>query len=244
MEFCFIGKQSNFRLLECQIKEILGIDQVRFEVFNDSFFESIQGYNLLMLSSDFYRRFNHAEYILICQLDAFVIQRNLSQFIKKGYIYFGAPFLGIHNNTEGLTVGNGGFSLRKISFFEDFSNVNSFLPSSFYFPPKSNSRWWRLFIKPWYVFGIKIVAFLLRKDAALEIGRVCQINEDIIWSRILKKYNCKVPDMKVALQFSFDKLPETCFTLNKENLPFACHGFVKNNPRFWQKYIPEAFEGE
>ena len=55
------------------------------------------------------------EYILIYQTDCWVYEDRLDEFMDKGYDYYGAPW-----KLEGLTwsknsVGNGGFSLRKVS---------------------------------------------------------------------------------------------------------------------------------
>lgn len=241
VEFCFIGKHSIFKAIEHELKTLLETEKIRFEFFEESFFESIKTYNILLLSAEFYRRFKAFKYALICQLDAFIIHKNLNLFLDKNYVYIGAPFMGIHKNTENLIVGNGGFSLREVSFFEKFSNRNNFLPTTMYFTIKSKSRWWRIVIQPLMVLLIKFYAFIIRRDGILEIGKITQTNEDIIWSKVMKKYDCNVPSFEEALKFSFDKLPETCFMLNKENLPFGCHGFNRNNPDFWRKHIPEAF---
>lgn len=92
------------------------------EHFADTYFTSISAYNRLMLSPDFYRRFQQYEYILIYQLDAFVFEDKLSYFCDLGYDYIGAPWLhGLFNYVDKehcvWHVGNGGLSLRKVSSF-------------------------------------------------------------------------------------------------------------------------------
>jgi len=241
VEYCFIGKSSHFLAIEDELKNLLPSDKVRFEYFDDAFFESTKTYNILLLSYDFYKRFQAFKYLLICQLDSFVIHKNINSFLDRNYIYCGAPFMGIHNDTKKLTIGNGGFSLRKVSFFENFSNRNTFLKSTFYWPLKIRSRWWRIVIQPIIVLLIRFYAFLIRKDPILEVGKIAQTNEDIIWSQVMKKYNCIIPSFEEALQFSFDKLPETCFIMNEEKLPFGCHGFNKKYANFWRKHLPDAF---
>ncbi len=112
------------------------------ERFSASFFEGIQGYNRLMMSADFYARFCEYEYLLIYQLDAFLFRNDLDAWCKKGYDYIGAPWL-VKRKYQGLgrillwlrslprriqgkpflpidfagKVGNGGFSLRKVTSF-------------------------------------------------------------------------------------------------------------------------------
>ena len=57
------------------------------ENFADDYFRSIAGYNRLMLSEEFYRRFEDNEYILICQLDAYIFRDELTEWCEKGYDY-------------------------------------------------------------------------------------------------------------------------------------------------------------
>ena len=89
------------------------------ERFADSFFKGIAGYNRLMLSTDFYKRFESYKYILVYQLDAFVFSDCLKDFCNLGYDYIGAPWLtGMRKREADIyvyaNVGNGGFSLRNI----------------------------------------------------------------------------------------------------------------------------------
>ena len=85
--------------------------------FEDRYFVSTESYSQLLLSDDFYARFASYEYMLIYQLDAFVFRDELLEFCKLGYDYIGAPaptsILGWGKIKA--NVGNGGFSLRKIS---------------------------------------------------------------------------------------------------------------------------------
>lgn len=95
---------------------------LRYEYFHDSCFESVYAYNRLMLSISFYKRFEMYEYILICQLDVFVFENQLDYFCKLNYDYIGAPWIeGVFwfKDSEHFMwhVGNGGFSLRRVSAF-------------------------------------------------------------------------------------------------------------------------------
>ncbi|RDI05777.1 DUF5672 family protein [Flavobacterium sp. AG291] len=110
--------------------------------FEDSYFKGIAGYNKLMLSEVFYNSFNEYEYLLICQTDVFVFDDQLEYWCSKGYDYIGAPWiaskqtaitkllLNINNSfkkkkkrTEHFfKVGNGGFSLRKVSTMQRIVN--------------------------------------------------------------------------------------------------------------------------
>lgn len=105
--------------MKIENRELAGLPVERFP---QSFFDGISGYNQLMLSKEFYQRFERYEYILVYQLDAFVFSDRLQHFCELGYDYIGAPWLQGYRYITGLErrylhVGNGGFSLRKISAF-------------------------------------------------------------------------------------------------------------------------------
>ena len=92
-------------------------------------FVSVQSYNDLVISSTFYLPFaNQYEYLLIYQLDAFLLSNQILAFCDQGYDYYGAPWkIGfpeyrfllnhwpIRINQKRFHVGNGGLSLRRIS---------------------------------------------------------------------------------------------------------------------------------
>jgi hypothetical protein len=104
--------------------------------FAPSYFIGLKGYNRLLLSMDFYKEFIPFRYILICQLDTFVFSDQLNYWCEKNYDYIGAPWLHdskriflniaakisvfdalrlLIRNKYRNAVGNGGFSLRKVS---------------------------------------------------------------------------------------------------------------------------------
>ena len=108
-----------------------------FERFDDRFFKGIRAYNRLLLSTAFYKRFDKWEYMLIAQPDATLWQDTdrIEEFIAKGYDYYGAPWIPerriwewlfpkkdgfpgfyircLKKKGSGITMGNGGFSLRR-----------------------------------------------------------------------------------------------------------------------------------
>ncbi len=103
------------------------------ETFDERYFGSLYSYNALMLSPKFYERFSNYEYILIYQLDAFVFSDRLEEFCRLGYDYIGAPWpvgIGI-KGTLYLSVGNGGFCLRRVQACIDLlKNHSDFLKST------------------------------------------------------------------------------------------------------------------
>lgn len=65
----------------------------RIESFDPSFFAGRYGYNHLMLSAEFYRRFLNWEYILIYQTDAFVFRDELRSGVPGDMIISVPPGL-------------------------------------------------------------------------------------------------------------------------------------------------------
>lgn len=107
--------------------------RISFEKFPDHYFKNVFGYNRLMLTESFYERFTDSKYILIYQLDAYVFKDELLYWCSKDYDYIGAPWIATPNkgfkkvlslfdskkkkarSEIFYKVGNGGFSLRKVS---------------------------------------------------------------------------------------------------------------------------------
>ena len=87
----------------------------RIERFSNKYFMDTAGYSALLLSEKFYERFNQYKFMLIYQLDAFVFSDQLEEFCSLDCDYIGAPVRGGEWDLLKCRVGNGGFSLRKIS---------------------------------------------------------------------------------------------------------------------------------
>ena len=91
-------------------------NQLKIERFEDAYFKGYHGYNHLMMSEEFYQRFEKYEKILICQYDVWVFEDRLEYFCNLNYDYIGAPAF-LEFNEEGkyrVLPGNGGFSLRDV----------------------------------------------------------------------------------------------------------------------------------
>ena len=57
-------------------------------------FVSVQSYNDLVISPAFYTPFaDHYDYLLIAQLDTFLLSNQITEFCDEGYDYFGAPWI-------------------------------------------------------------------------------------------------------------------------------------------------------
>lgn len=204
-------------------QNICGATQVmNFVSFDEHYFNSISGYNSLMLSPSFYKAFLSFKYILVHQLDAYVFKDELKLWCKKTYDYIGAPhtphlnqatemqflkgyqhLLNIINRFLGTdlkikNVGNGGFSLRR-----------------------TRSCYWLL--------------RLLKK----QVKSWGDNNEDGFfkyWGNLLWPF-FKLPTDEIALHFAIEQNPASAIQTLNGTLPFGCHAFEKFGPEIWQKYI-------
>ena len=201
--------------------------------FPAHFFESLSGYNQLMLSTLFYESFKEYDYILIHQPDAFVFHDALDHFCSLGYDYIGAPWFsrlfGKNCGTRFSGAGNGGFSLRKVSACLDALNHKE--P---FFP-------WRELLSTNNSPLIKWKKLNAKKRKSIKctatVNFFTEINsstEDYFWALDVPAAGLpfRVAPPEEAMHFSFEQKPSL---LHKRAgcLPFGCHA--------WQRYEFEEF---
>ena len=103
---------------------------IKEKSFDKHYFESMKDYSSLCLSYDFYNSFSKYDYMYIYQLDCYLFKDELQLWVDKGYDYIGGPILSSlsgwadQNKPWKPIVGNGGFSLRKISKFKEITDSN------------------------------------------------------------------------------------------------------------------------
>jgi hypothetical protein len=185
---------------------------IGFERFDPRYFESIAGYNELLLNPDFYARFVQFDYILIHQTDALLFKDNLDDWMGSGYHYLGAPWpLGMTlnfgpdeaeffgGNTYHAFVGNGGFSLRHVQ---------------------------------------KSLDILESAGRLLKFWQRYKLNEDCFFAFAALLYpSFLVPAPSVASRFSLEMDAEKYVASNQGEIPTGCHAWWKYDFPFWQKVI-------
>lgn len=203
------------------------LDIIRFD---DFYFEDIQGYNKLMLSEHFYKEFELYKYMLIHQADAYLFKPELQDWCNRGYSYIGAPWICPRKSPVKAPI-------------------YRFLMRLF---PKFLSQKKRDFRLCYYNVGNgglslrKISSFLsvLKKVSPDLMNKYLtntdsMYNEDAFWSYqapyIISSF--KKPGWKTALQFSVEIYPEEAYDMLQQ-LPFGCHAFHTQNPKFWKQFIP------
>jgi hypothetical protein len=217
----FIGPEH----LNTSVYEHICAGHIKFTyiAFEQSYFDHIAGYNKLLLSPLFYKKFLSYKFILIYQLDAYVFKDELTYWCQQPYDFIGAPHQA-HENRPGeiqflkryqqlvrrtnkifrthhqiSNVGNGGFSLRRTR-----------------------------------------ACYGLLRLAKNRIPSWGNNNEDAFfkyWGNWLYPIFRLAPD-DVALSFSIEVSPDESVRKMGGNLPFGCHAFEKYEPAFWRKYIP------
>lgn len=197
--------------------------------FSKSFFEGIDGYNRLLKSKEFYSSFMSYQYILIYQLDVFVFRDELEYWCNQGYDYVGAPWITSDEEKPidiGLwKVGNGGLSLRKISYCMKVLNWKG---------PVLTYRYYK---------KIKYLPYILGWKNNISYFRKSNMNEDALFSGFLSPtyLNPHLPTPVKAACFAFEKFPSYLFRMCNNQLPFGCHAFHKYEyEEFWKKYIEEV----
>lgn len=233
----FLGRYDKFLVLPESIRKVsFKIPRViKIIHFPNEYFTSVPKYCEMLNTKWFYEKFMDYEYILIYQLDVLVFSNHLLEWCNKGYDFVGAPFfnplIGKLSFKPGnpISGGNGGFSLRKVSSFLQVINLAEKLATRTSTNPIIRKLW---FLK----------AVLTNRSHKIWLNaapKIYPFNEDGFWSYEAPKYynKFKVADFKEALQFSFEREPKKCFELNKNQLPFGCHAWLKYNPEFWDKYI-------
>lgn len=218
-KFETISLQQLFRILGKKyticfmVPRTFKIPQVPFPVtlerFDDTFFQSTETYSKLLLSIEFYQRFLAYDFLLIYQLDAFVFSDRLEEFCDLNYDYIGAPVPRICWQFLKKRIGNGGFSLRKIS------NVIRLLKE-----------------KEKILFKAQYELPLVRYNRLF-------LDEDqfFAYCSTLPELNFITPSIEIAKQFSIEYDVAHAYKWMQNQLPFGCHRWYTDNFDTWWPII-------
>lgn len=235
-----------------------GRDGYREARFAPVFFRGIPGYNRLMLSRDFYARFEKYEFILINQLDALILRSDVERFLALKVDYLGAPL--VEHDASGaptLTrVGNGGLSLRRISGFRRL--LDSPAPKTTvreYYRRRytEGSLKYRLLGVPRACLAASGLRTSIQKTIARGLGRQYRVDfaaeawaysqggaaEDRFISLEARNY---CPDFTFgridqALTFAFEREPRFCYAQAGGRMPFGAHAWARYDRAFWEPHL-------
>ena len=211
--------------------------------FHDRYFSSIEGYNKLMLSPKFYRKFEAYNFMLVYQLDAFVFRNDLDEWCNRNYDFIGAPWFegwDVPNYSRTIIgVGNGGFSLRNIkSSVVGLKKMNTTRKIWKWYQTsnlKSQIDLFKIFTAIKFFFPVRYHA----QTFAFLFDDKNRFNEDVIFGQYLSYFHLgyKVAPIEEAMLFSFENNPSYLYELTNQRLPFGCHAWEKYDPIFWEKFI-------
>jgi len=206
---------------------------VRTQSFNDSYFNSVQSYNRLMLSATFYEAFSNFDYLLIHQLDAFVFSDELTWWCQRGYDYVGAPWLRdrdfagfwdelIFNIKKQIALWlnlrkDDGITPREITTLNGVGNGGLSLRH--------------------VAHSLKALRRVQARRTNYEALSLHQFNEDVFWGVEVNRYwpHLNVPDFRTAMQFAIEFYPERAMSVyNKGKLPFGCHAWDIHGTAYWR----------
>ena len=203
--------------------------------FPDKYFTYPYGYNRMLLRRRFYDQFCNFDFMLIYQLDCVVFRNELNHWANKGYDYIGSPwFVDEAGKAVELpqSVGNGGFSLRKISTARRVLTSRIRRGSLFSKPPVAAPQ---PHGSDWFLWNLRR---RIRQHCGLwrvqdELENYFE-NEDVFWSmgapKIYPPYR-KAP-LNDALAFGMEVNPRRCVDLNSGRIPFGCHAWWKHDREF------------
>jgi hypothetical protein len=216
--------------------------------FPDRYFGSARAHGALLLSKRFYRAFEEYDYILVHHLDALAFGDRLEEWCAAGYDYIGAPWL-VSPDTPHIDrekVGNGGFSLRRVSsFLRVLSSPRYFVAPEDYWrsyaarthPLLRAVNYPRRFLKRvralndvhWHI------RWALRGD----------VHEDRFWAEYATHYDpsFRIAPVDVAMRFAFEAEPRRCYDRIGGVLPFGAHRWTTFDRAFFEPFLLRSGEG-
>ena len=207
-----------------------------FVTFEDKYFESIYGYNQLMLSADFYKTFNK-KYILIYQTDAYIFRDDLLFWCEKDYDYIGAPWIRSREKAPFIKV----IWDNSICFIKQFINYknnhktqkNKILLYNEVGNGGFSLRKREKFIEILETLSEQVAIYLRPENKSAFYA------EDVFFSIEPKRngVDFKKPNYKEACLFAIENKVEKAFNYNNGLLPMGCHRWNKENINFWKQFI-------
>lgn len=207
---------------------------------NPQWLASIEAYNRMKISLDFYLLFSKYTHLLTYELDAYIFHGDLTQANAFKFDFIGAPFFEEYwaaKPGSPLVKGcNSGFSVRNIeACIKVLTGMEKF-----------RFRWmlYKLFLSPVRRFRLWLNKLSKNKYEVYITGRFgfyfgdFHLNEDVVWTEVVPQLfpGFTVADPMGALQFSFEYNLTESLKLNGHKLPLGCHAWYKHMD-FWQPYI-------
>jgi hypothetical protein len=234
-----------------------GFRELSLKAYPDSCFQSVSSYNRLLLSARFYSGLKSWSYLLIFQLDAWLLGGNLRQWLQTDYSYIGAPWpplMGPDKANPDYSVGNGGLSLRRIDHVLLLLNSWRFRLHPVFTPKELAARVFNRQILHDKNF-LKTLLIRLKRLALLSLSLVgfrnnmayfvkMGFHEDHLYGILAPRVApwFKVAPVAEAAAFAIECKPKEVLTRFGVDLPFGCHAWEKYDRDFYlQRFSVEFY---
>lgn len=183
------------------------VSNINITFFERKYFDTYPGSNLLWIDSKIYDYFREYKFILKCEFDAFVFRDELKKWLVYDYDYIGAPWIGgeqskifdyvTHSKYKVLKklkcylsrnilqkqmiVGNGGFSLRKVSTFRYLSKIIPFIMPEVRVNIPPEDLVWSFFVASYFpFFKIPDAELAMKFSNELEPKKCYELNGNVL----------------------------------------------------------------
>ena len=219
----------------------------RIVEFSEAYFSYPHGYNRMLLRTEFYETFSGYDFMLIYQLDCIVFRDELMEWVDRGWDYVGSPWFidsDKHRHDRPCSVGNGGFSLRKIAtaltlLSQPIKRGILYPKPPVIAPQPSGFSWlfWNLRRRIRQHLGLWRVTDELENFFE---------NEDIFWSFVAPTLFpvYRKPGVEEALAFGMEEKPRLCVKANRDSVPFGCHAWTKHDAPYVRALAAKLIRSE
>jgi hypothetical protein len=218
------------------------LPDVRVIRVREKYMSSRGAYNRLMTSPIIYETLSAHSHILIHEPDALVLRDELDFWCEQPYDYIGAPWFEGYDKAKPdapfLGVGNFGFSLRRTA------TALRILSSS--------QRWYggaefredlsRVFRAREAHRLIRILRGIGRAGTLRGASAIYEDHCDNYWSLLAPRLvrDVRIAPLEVALRFSWETLPSTCYKLCNGVLPFGLHAWARYDFAFLKPLLQRS----
>lgn len=268
-DFVFVHKKSS-PTSDIRANILFPLNLVKsfeFIAIDDKWLSSVANYNQMMLSPWFYKIFRAWEYMLVFQLDAWIIKGNLNEWLSHEFTFIGAPLCritGDNFDSAILSIGNGGLSLRRVQHMlkiltslkyrlfpvyssHDANDIASLRYEHSAHPLLAQSNANDPAIKDSFLRTSK----LRFKNTFRHFGFFNNLlyfskygfHEDIIFGHLAPKVYewIKIPNYQQAVGFSLDAYPKELVRAFPGIKPFGCHAWEKWGREFYLTHFSDEF---
>jgi hypothetical protein len=217
---------------------------------------SVSSYNKLLLDPKFYDRLQRWQYLLIVQLDAWLLSGCLDPWLKAGYSYIGAPwppFMGPDKTNSCYGVGNGGLSLRRLDHVYRLLQSWRFRLYPVYTPQEMVGRLFHSTntqntnFTPTLLNQLKRLAlcafslFGFRNNLAYFV--TMGYHEDHLYGLLAPRVApwFKVAPPEAAAAFALEAKPQDVLAYFGVDVPFGCHAWERHDSAFYLSRFSDEF---